>query len=216
MNLCAIRQPLGAIRGAVCAGLLMTGLAIAAPGSAEAGALTNVQATASSLAAGATNVTYTLRYTTATPLVAGDYLLDAFLPFQVGMESMSGPSNCAGDGLTVTIDGAPQILTTLLQSCTALTAFPAINQVLLQLAQPVAAGSTIVATIPGGTNLDALTEPFFSFETADNSFVEIDGAAPLPLFAPVTVPGVSGWMALGFACLLLGAALGVMRRRWAR
>ena len=206
----------GALCGAIYAGMLGTGLAIAVP--AWAGTITDVRLTASSLASGATNVTYTLIYTIGTTLGPNDFLLFAETPVAAISLPIENGNECFAAGVTVRIDGVLQDPAITGLGCSIETAVPARGNLYFRLtSQTVPAGSTVVITIPGGTNTTDLTGRAFPyFETTDGDFSPIDQVSARPNFVQAAVPSLSGWAALGFATLLLGSGLGVLRRRPAR
>jgi hypothetical protein len=205
-----------AIGSAIYASMLVTGLATA--GSAWAGAFTDIRLTASSLASGATNVTYTLIYTIGTPLGPYDFLLFAETPLGAVSLPFENGNECFAAGVTVRIDGVLQDPAITGLGCSIETTFPARGNLYFRLnGQAVPAGSTFVITIPGGTNTADLTGRVFPyFQTADGDFSPIDQASVRPSFVQAAVPSLTGWAALGFATLLLGSGLGMLRRQPAR
>lgn len=170
-------------------------VALAAP--VHAATLTNVSATASSTAPSATNVTYTLTFTTATTLNPGNFLLLAIFPPGVTL-----PSTPCSSTISVSINSVAQNLATLLGGFCDL--FPNAIQLALNAGQSVAAGSVVQVTIPGGTNGNPFpTSSLVLFET------EFDNASPLPTLVGATptavpTPVLNPWALLTLAFMLAG------------
>lgn len=181
-------------------------LALAVPG--RAGTLINVSATASTAAPGATNVTYTLTYTTATAVTQFDALLFAIFPTGATLPYLSTCTSV----VAVSINGSPQNLATLLGG--ACTLGPNIIVLGLANGQSVAAGSTVQITISGGTNGNPFATAMFSdFGT------EEDSADPLPYLvgsvptAAVSTPTLSQWALLALAMMFGGMGYWWLRRQ---
>lgn len=196
--------------------LAVAGFCIALAAPAVAGTLTNVSAVASTNTAGATGVTYTLTYTIATAITPGVGLLAASFPSNVTLPNISpggAVGACAAAGVTVTVNSVAQTLSTFLNSCT--VASPGTVQLESGFSTTVTAGSTIVVTIPNGTNGNPFTaSSFLSFET------EFDSASPLPTLgpaappagpAPIGTPTLSEWAFIALAILI--ASLGYWKLR---
>lgn len=194
---------------------------MASAGPALAGTLTGVSATASSTAPGATGVTYTLKYTTATALSGadGDNLFHGSFPstFSLPPCGAAAPVSCNGF-LTVSINGVPQNVATFTQGYFTNT-FGNGLQVKLASSASVAANSNVVIAISGNTNPTPFdTSPFITFRSIANGGTPIDEASPLPSFtaaiAPQPVPTMTEWaMILLGLTLAGGAAVAITRRR---
>lgn len=195
--------------GKLCLSVIVLGLtcvALVAP--AHAAILTNVSATASSTAPGATNVTYTLTYTTVTTLLGsdGDLLLLANFPSTIVLPTTVG-SGCES-AISISIGGVSQNPSTLLGLCETFD-----DEIVLELAASAAVtgGSTVQVTIPGATNPSPFpTAPFSRFQTF-SPIHAFDTANPLPTLEPATTtptavptPTLSEWALLALS-LMIGA-----------
>ena len=195
-------------------------LASAAP--ALAGTFTGVSTTASSTAPGATGVTYTLKYTTATALsgAVGDNLFHGSFPSTFSLPPCGAAASIACDGfITISINGVPQNVATFTGYYT--QTFGNGLQIQLASSASVAANSNVVIAVSGNTNPAPFgTTPFLAFRSIMGGGNTIDQASPLPSFTaavvPTPVPTMTEWamILLGLA-VAAGGVVAIMRRRLA-
>lgn len=164
--------------------------------------------TASSYSPGATGVTYTLTYTTATQIPGGAILLFAEFPPEVSLPTVTTIPECVSDGVTVRVNGVQQNISTFLNECLANASLVA-----MLVHAVLAAGSTVVVTIPDAVNGNPFIAAGFAFF---NTATDTANPPPSvqPPAAPVGTPTVSQWAFIALALMIAGLGYWKLRRQY--
>lgn len=152
------------------------------------GVLSDVSVVPSSTLTNATNVTYTLTYTTKNALPAYAFLLNGYLPAGVILPAISDVTSCA-NALTVKIDNVTQDLNAFTVGCLSFGS-PTKNSLQITLKNALPAGKTVSIAITGVTNpATAGTSAATLFQTQYSSAIDIPATMPSITYTEVTAPG---------------------------
>lgn len=163
----------------------------AAIGPVTGGTLTNVSASASSTRTSASNVTYSVNFTTATAIPAMNFLLNAYFPDGVEFPAMNDVNDCTGK-VSLSLDGVPQTLSSVAAACLSFNAGSSKNGLQINNTNAIPANTQVSIQITGASNPSSAGASSFSlFKTALGSGASIDEPATLPsiTYTTVSAPG---------------------------